>query len=70
VEPVIKTSTKKDFVQPSAFGDIEASTRSKLMLSQWGDLFNRISREEYPEYIPHNDLDVKVLNDQVFPNIR
>jgi hypothetical protein len=52
-----------------AFGDTEASTRSKVALPQWGDLFNMISREEYPEYIPHNDLDIRVLNDQVFPNI-
>jgi hypothetical protein len=69
VEPVIKTSTKKYFVQPLAFGDTEASTGSKVMLPQWGDLFNRISQEEYPEYIPHNDPDVRALDDQVFPNI-
>jgi hypothetical protein len=46
VEPVIKTSTKKYFVQPLAFGDTEASTRYKLILPQWGDLFNEISLEE------------------------
>jgi hypothetical protein len=69
-EPVVKTTTKKVFIQPLAFGDTEASTRSKVALPQWGDLFNRISREEYPEYIPHNDPDVRVLDDQVFPNIR
>jgi hypothetical protein len=68
-ELVIKTSTKKDFVQPLIFGDIEVGTRSKLMLPQWVNLFNRIIREEYPKYIPHNDLDVRALNDQVFPNI-
>jgi hypothetical protein len=70
VEPVIKTSTKKYFVQPPVFGDTEASTGSKVMLPQWGDLFNRINQEEYPEYIPHNDPDVRALDDQVFPNIR
>jgi hypothetical protein len=70
VEPVIKTSTKKSFVQPLVFGDTEASTGSKVMLPQWGDLFNRINWEEYPEYIPHNDPDVRALDDQVFPNIR
>jgi hypothetical protein len=48
VEPVIKTTTKKSFFQPSFFGDTEVSTRSKLMLPQWRDLFNRIIREEYP----------------------
>jgi hypothetical protein len=68
-EPVIKTSTKKSFVQPLVFGDTEENTGSKVMLPQWGDLFNRISREEYPECIPHNDPDVRALDDQVFPNI-
>jgi hypothetical protein len=68
-EPVIKTATKKVFIHPPAFGDIEASTRSKVALPQWGDLFNRISREEYLEDIPHSDLDVRELDDQVFPNI-
>jgi hypothetical protein len=70
VEPVIKTSTKKSFVQPPVFSDTKASTRSKVILPQWGDLFKRISREEYSECIPHNDLDVRALNDQVFLNIQ
>jgi hypothetical protein len=69
-EPVIRTSTRKAFSQPPAFGDIEGSTGSKVMLPQWGDLFNRITQEEYPEYIPHNDPDVRALDDQVFTNIR
>jgi hypothetical protein len=29
---IIKTSTKKALIQPLTFGDIEESTRSKLML--------------------------------------
>jgi hypothetical protein len=69
VEPVIRTSTKKEFSQPPAFGDTEVSTGSKIMLPQWGDLFNRINREDYPEFIPHNDPDVRMLDDQVFLNI-
>jgi len=68
-ESIIKTFTKKYFIQPPAFGDTEESTRSKVALPQWGDIFNRISREEYSDYIPHNNLNVRVLNDQVFPNI-
>jgi hypothetical protein len=63
VEPVVKTKTKKVFIQPLAFSDTEASTRSKVALPQWGYLFNMISREEYLEYIPHNDPDVRVLDD-------
>jgi hypothetical protein len=69
VEPVIKKSTKKAFSQPPTFGDTEASTGSKIMLPQWGDLFNRINQEDYPEFIPHNDPDVRALDDQVFSNI-
>jgi hypothetical protein len=57
------------FSQPPAFGDTEESTRSKVVLLQWGDLFNRISQEYYPEFIPHQDPDIRMLNDQVFPNI-
>jgi hypothetical protein len=53
-----------------AFGDTEASTGSKMVLPQWGDLFNKISREEYPEYVPHSDPNVRVLDNQVFSNIR
>jgi hypothetical protein len=70
VEPVIKISTKKAFIQPPVFGDTEASIGSKVMLPQWGDLFNRINREEYQECIPHNNPDVRALDDQVFPNIQ
>jgi hypothetical protein len=42
-ELVIKTTMKKFFIQPLAFDDTEASTRSNMVLPQWGDLFNRIS---------------------------
>jgi len=70
VESVVKTSKKKYFVQPSVLGCIEANIISKVMLLQWRDLFNRISQEEYLECIPHNDPDVRALDDQVFPNIR
>jgi hypothetical protein len=58
VEPVIRTSTKKAFSQPPAFGDTEANIGSKVVLPQWGDLFNIISQEYYPEFVPHSDPDV------------
>ena len=48
VDPIIKTSTKKAFSQPPTFGDTEASTGSKIILPQWGHLFNRINQEDYP----------------------
>jgi hypothetical protein len=69
-DPVIKTSTKKYFVQSPTFGDIEERTGSKVILPQWGDIFNRIIQEEYLEYIPNNNPNVRDLDDQVFPNIR
>lgn len=47
-EPVIKTTTRKVFIPPLAFGDIEASPGSNIVLLEWGDLFNRVSREYYP----------------------
>jgi len=69
-ELVIKTSTKKEFSQPPAFGDTEAAIGSNIMLPQWGYLFNIIKQKYYPEFIPHSDPDVRVLKDQDFPNIR
>jgi hypothetical protein len=70
VELVIRTSTKNAFFHPPAFGDTEVSTRSKIMLLRWGYLFTRINWEDYPKFISHNDLDVRTLDDQFFPNIR
>jgi hypothetical protein len=69
VEPVIKTSTKKYFIQPLAFGDTKETTGSKTMIPRWGDLFNRMKQKYYPKYIPHNDPYVRALDNQVFPNI-
>jgi hypothetical protein len=40
-----------------------------MALPHWGELFNKINWEEYPKYIPHSDPNVRVLNDEVFPNI-
>jgi hypothetical protein len=67
--PVIKTSTKEVFIQPLAFGDTEASIGTKAVLPHWGELFQKIKREEFPEYTPHNDPDMRKLDDEVFPNI-
>jgi hypothetical protein len=57
-ESVIHTSTKKQFIQPPAFSDTEATTWSKVVLPHWGDLYNKISQEDYPEFMPHNNPDV------------
>jgi hypothetical protein len=69
-ESVICTSTKKQFIQPSAFSDTEATTGSKVVLPHWGDLYNKISQEDYPKFTSHSNPDVRVLDDEVFPNIR
>jgi hypothetical protein len=69
-KPIIKTTTKKVFIQPLAFGFIEASTRSMMALPHRGEIFNKIIQEEYPEYVPHSDPYVRVLDDEVFPKIR
>jgi len=63
IEPVIKTLMKKVFIQPPVFGDIEIATGSKIILPQWGDIFRKINWEDYPECIPHNDPDVRALDD-------
>jgi hypothetical protein len=69
-EPVIKTLTKNAFVQPPTFGDTKETTGLKIILPQWGDLFNRLNLECCPELVPHNDRDVRALDNHVFPNIR
>jgi hypothetical protein len=68
-ELVIKIVMKKVFIQPPSFADIEESIGSKATLQHWGDIFKNISQEEFPEYIPHNDPDVRLLDNEVFPNI-
>jgi hypothetical protein len=47
----------------------KANTGGKAVLPHWGELFNKIRREEFPEYILHNDPDMRKLDDEVFPNI-
>jgi hypothetical protein len=70
LEPVFRTSTKKIFTQPPAFGDTKASIGTKALPPQWGELFKKIKREEFPEYASHNDPDTRKLDDEVFPNIQ
>jgi hypothetical protein len=67
---VIGTSTKKVFTQPPTFGDTEENTGGEEVLPHWGEFFKKISREEFLEYILHNDPDMRKLDDEVFQNIR
>jgi hypothetical protein len=67
--PIIKTSTKKVFIQPPTFGDTKASIGTKEVFLHWGELFQNIKREEFLEYTPHIDHDIRKLDDEFFPNI-
>jgi hypothetical protein len=69
-EPVIRTSTKKVFTQTTTFGDTEENTGTKVVLPHWGELFKKINREEFLEYISHNDPDMRKLDDEIFLNIQ
>jgi hypothetical protein len=68
-EHAIKTSMNKAFIQPPTFRDTEEIMGTKAKLPHWGELFKKISWEEYSKYISHNNPDVRALDDEVFPNI-
>ena len=68
--PIIKTTTKKAFIQPPTFGDTEANIGAKTRFPRWEELFKKIKKEEPLEYTPHNDPDTRKVDDDVLPNIR
>jgi hypothetical protein len=53
--PVIKTTTKKDFVQPSTFGDTEVNIGTTKVFPPLEEIYRKIKQDEFPEYTPHND---------------
>jgi hypothetical protein len=57
------------FVQPPSFGDIEANIGTKTTFPRWEEIFKKIKWEELPEYTPHNDPDMRRLNDEVLLNV-
>jgi hypothetical protein len=67
--PVIKSTTKKAFVQPLAFRDTEENIGAKTTFPRWEELFKKIKKEEPLEYTPHNDPDTRRLDDDILPNI-
>ena len=69
LKPVIRISTKNFFTQPLAFGDTEESVGTKEVFPHWGELFQKIKWEEFPEYIPLNDPDMIKLDDEVLSNV-
>ena len=66
---VIKTTNKKDFVQPPTFGDTEVNIGAKKIFPHWEELFKKIKKEDPLEYTPHNDPNTRRLGDDVLPNI-
>jgi hypothetical protein len=67
---IICTTTKNEFSQPPMFNDTETSTRSKMVVPHWGDLYRKMIQEDYQEFTPQNNSKIIILDDQVFPNIR
>jgi hypothetical protein len=49
---------------------LEASTRTKFVLPHWRELFKKINQEEFSEYIPHSDPNMRKVDDEFFPNIQ
>jgi hypothetical protein len=68
--PVIKTATKKAFIQPPIFRDIEANIGAKTTFPHWEELFKKTKKEEPLEYTPHDNPDTRKFDDDVLPNIR
>jgi hypothetical protein len=67
---VIKTATKKAFIQPPAFGDTEANIGTKTVFQRWEEIFKKTKREELLKYTPHNDPNTRRLDDEVLLNVR
>jgi hypothetical protein len=70
IEPVIKMSQKKPPAPPPLYRDMDTSTTSKVPLPTWNDLYNKIHHDDFPEFTPHSDPEVRVLDDHVFQNIK
>jgi hypothetical protein len=52
------------------FTDTDTRTTSKVVLPPWGNLYNKIYQEYFPNFTPHSVPEVRELDDQFFPNIR
>jgi len=57
-ESVIHMSTKNHFTEPPMFGDTEEIVGSKVVLPHWGGLYKKFLQEDYPEFMPHKNLNV------------
>jgi hypothetical protein len=69
-EPMIKMSQKKSANPPPLYKDTNVSTTSKVLMPTWINLYNKIHYDEFPEFTPYSDSEVRVLDNQVFHNIK
>jgi hypothetical protein len=67
---MIKMSQKKPASPPPFFKDTDNGMNSKVILPSWLDLYNKLHYEDFPEFMPHSDPEVRGLDDQVFQNIK
>jgi hypothetical protein len=70
VEHVIKILQKKPLVLPSLYKDMDITMIAKVPIPSSLELYNKIHHDDFPEFIPHRDLKLRVLDDQVFQNIK
>jgi hypothetical protein len=56
VEPIIHKLQKKPPAPPPLYKDTDSNTSSKISLSTWHDLYNKIHHDDFPEFMPHSDL--------------
>jgi hypothetical protein len=70
VEPVIKMSQKNPSAPPPLYRDTDTSTTTKVPMPTWLELYNKIHNDDFPEFTLHSDPEVRVLDDQVFQNIK
>jgi hypothetical protein len=61
---------KKFFTQPPLYKNIDLSIESKVLLPTLNDLYNKMHHSYFPEFTPHSDPKVRILDRQVFPNIK
>jgi hypothetical protein len=70
VERVIKISHKKPSIPPPLYRDTDTNMTTKVPMPSCLELYNNIHHDQFPEFTPHNDPKVRVLDGQVFQNIK
>jgi hypothetical protein len=44
--------------------------KSNVLMLSWLDLYNKIHHNDFPVFTPHSDPEVRILDSQVFQNIK